>query len=40
MLWFPTILSLKNGTKRKPKIPFETRPILGYFPVIVIHHSF
>jgi hypothetical protein len=38
-LWFPTILNLKNGTKGKPKIPLDTRLILGYFPAIVTHHS-
>ena len=37
---FFTILSLKNGTKGKPKIPLDRRPILGYFPAIVTHHSF
>jgi hypothetical protein len=40
MLWFLTILSLKNDTKGKPKIPLDTSPILGYFPAIVTHRSF
>jgi hypothetical protein len=35
-----TTLSLKKGTNGKPKIPLDTLPILGYFPVIVTHHSF
>jgi hypothetical protein len=39
-LWFLTILSLKNGTQGKSKIPLDTNPILGYFPAIVTHHSF
>ena len=40
MLWFLTTLSLKKGTTGKPKIPLDTLPILGYFPVIVAHHFF
>jgi hypothetical protein len=40
MLWFLSILSLKNGPKGKPKIPLDTLPILGYFPVIAVHHFF
>jgi hypothetical protein len=40
ILWFLAILSLKRGTKGKPKIPLDTRPLLGYFPVIVTYHFF